>query len=239
MATIIEHLILAIIAAVIVEIVKARARKHYQSLPFLILRLARLTLPRDLRVEFYDEVWAPDLYYQLTASGQRVLVRFARSMRFSLSLLLTARSIALADTGRPTLRARMLGGYQLFPRRLRWMCWQLVAFAVVGTPLMIIVLYFPAEIFDLPTRIVGVVVVPLFVLVQARMVIRTLLRAYELSVQGRSFAFAPARPLNLWPRRRRHTSPPAREKILDSYGFIISKTDEDPPLVSEHLPENV
>jgi hypothetical protein len=89
---------LATVGAVAVKVAMDLAAKEIQGrlhgLPFLVLRLARWRLPRELRESIHDEWWVPDLHDLLDHYADLPVTRLLKGLRFSVSLLGQARRVA-------------------------------------------------------------------------------------------------------------------------------------------------
>lgn len=95
-------LIAATIAAVVYEVTMALAKMVTLRVPFLMLQVARLVTPRDVRAALYAK-WKGELWSILRGKGLWI-TRFLRGMNFALQLALygarTTAKIERPDTGR-------------------------------------------------------------------------------------------------------------------------------------------
>ena len=98
--------IAAIIAAIIVPPflgwISMFRRKATQQLPYLLLRIAKLRIPREQRDYLFTEVWVPDLLAHLKDTTKSKTLRYIKGMTFAASLALYgARATANAMSPHP------------------------------------------------------------------------------------------------------------------------------------------
>ncbi|WP_331731989.1 hypothetical protein [Streptomyces sp. NBC_00989] len=94
-------LIVAVIAAFIYEMFMAMTKAVTRRIPFLILRIARMSTPEDVRAALYEK-WTADLWDILDEKGFFV-AKFVRAMLFATQLALYgARSTAAVVSPRPS-----------------------------------------------------------------------------------------------------------------------------------------
>lgn len=76
------------------DLVSEEIRGWLDLAPRAILRLAAARLGPELRESIYQEVWLPDLIYELRGAESRPITRLVRGTMFAIGLLLAARRIA-------------------------------------------------------------------------------------------------------------------------------------------------
>ncbi|MFB8245416.1 hypothetical protein ACFC5X_10270 [Streptomyces sp. NPDC055952] len=90
------------IVAIFIDMITILRGKVTKQLPFLLLRVARLRVPRHMRHELHDEVWVPDLQAHLTNKAKGKLRRYWQGVAFAMSLALWgAKATANAMSPRP------------------------------------------------------------------------------------------------------------------------------------------
>ncbi|MFI6986496.1 hypothetical protein ACIBSV_49215 [Embleya sp. NPDC050154] len=78
-------IIVGIVMSVTVEVLKVATKRIGTSLPFVLLRLAKISMPRDQR-SWYADVWVPELHELLTREGTGRWSRYRRGLGYALAL---------------------------------------------------------------------------------------------------------------------------------------------------------
>lgn len=104
-------IIAALIAAVVYEMTMALTRMVTLRLPFLVLHVARLSIPKS-EWEILYPTWKAELWFILKNSEDHRIIRFFKGLRFALPLALGgARATARADAeSRHTIRQQLAAG---------------------------------------------------------------------------------------------------------------------------------
>jgi hypothetical protein len=86
--------VVAFVALAVRDLVKDELRGQIERVPHRLLWLARLRLPAELRVRFYDAEWRPELEHILTRLESTPLTRLAVGTGYAFGLLWAASRIA-------------------------------------------------------------------------------------------------------------------------------------------------
>ncbi|MFI1386436.1 hypothetical protein [Embleya sp. NPDC020886] len=78
-------IVVGIVVCVAIEVLKVATKRTGRSLPFVLLRVARISMPRDQRY-WYGEVWVPELHELLTREGAGRWSRYRRGLGYALGL---------------------------------------------------------------------------------------------------------------------------------------------------------
>jgi len=95
--------VVAFVALAVRDLVKDELRGQIERVPHRLLWLARLRLPAELQVRFYDGEWRPELEHILTQLESTPLTRLAVGTGYALGLLWAASRIA-CEYGAPACR---------------------------------------------------------------------------------------------------------------------------------------
>ncbi|MCG7203986.1 hypothetical protein [Streptomyces arenae] len=98
--------IAAVVAAIVVPPllgwISMFRRKATQQLPYLLLQIAKLRIPREQRDYLFSEVWVPDLLAHLNDTKKSKIIRYTKGVGFAVSLALYgARATANVMSPRP------------------------------------------------------------------------------------------------------------------------------------------
>jgi hypothetical protein len=86
--------LLAVLAAALLELLKDEVRGQIERIPYGLLRLARARVPAELRESLYDREWLPELRHILEGADRLPLTCLLRGIRYALGILGAARVIA-------------------------------------------------------------------------------------------------------------------------------------------------
>lgn len=86
--------VLAVLAAALLELLKDELRGQIERVPYALLVLARLRVPPELRASLHDDEWLPELHHILADAERLPITTLVRGTRYSLGLLRSASAIA-------------------------------------------------------------------------------------------------------------------------------------------------
>ncbi|WP_314416216.1 hypothetical protein [Streptomyces sp. DSM 40484] len=106
--------IAAVIAAVVYELVMAATRRISLRLPFLVLYLARLTVPRKQWRRLHGE-WVAELHHILSDHETRWIIRLLNGLRYAAPLALGGahNTVKAENTSRRSLARQVLSDNKL------------------------------------------------------------------------------------------------------------------------------
>lgn len=78
-------------------------RGRLDRVPWVLLKLARLRVPRELRSKLYDGEWMPELFHIMSLAETLPLTRLVKGIRYSVGILFVARRLGRMHSGRSAL----------------------------------------------------------------------------------------------------------------------------------------
>jgi hypothetical protein len=104
-------LLVALVMAIVAEVVLRPLHKGWQRLPFQVAKLAGLRLPvepENLRELVYEAEWKPELHHILTDSPGGNIRRFLEAMRYAVGLSFGVTKLCAEFGARPVLLLRLM-----------------------------------------------------------------------------------------------------------------------------------
>jgi hypothetical protein len=86
--------VLAVLAAALLELLKDELRGQIERIPYALLLLARQLVPAELRDSLYEQEWLPELDHILAGSRRLPITCLVQGTRYALGLVLAARAVA-------------------------------------------------------------------------------------------------------------------------------------------------
>jgi hypothetical protein len=117
LAGIVLSTVVAVLLAALGEIVSEEIRARLDRIPIALLKAASRRLSPDLRTEFYEQAWLPELHEALRGDEAMPITRLILGIRFAARLLLAAPALNRefsSAPARPKLSQRLLHAWHGF-----------------------------------------------------------------------------------------------------------------------------